>query len=124
MAERGQVFKCSEHELMVEVLHGGDGALEIHGKPMKLMAENTVDASREKHVPVIERIPGGFRVKVGGVPHPMEEKHYIEWIELTAGDLVLRRYLKPGQEPVAEFMVQADQVTAREFCNLHGLWKA
>jgi len=91
---------------------------------MKRLSENTVDASKEKHIPVVERLPNGFKVTVGSVPHPMEEKHYIEWIELIAGDTVLRQYLKPGQPAVAVFEgVKAATVVAREFCNLHGLWK-
>lgn len=124
MAGRGQVFKCSEHEILVEVLHGGDGELQINGKPMKQMTENTVDAATEKHVPVIQRTSHGYTVHVGSVAHPMEESHYIEWIELVAGDMVCRKYLKPGDQPVAEFPVVGENVVAREYCNLHGLWKA
>jgi len=91
---------------------------------MKLVSENTVEASKEKHIPVIERISGGVKVTVGSIAHPMEEKHYIEWIELLAGDTVLRQYLKPGVPPVAIFEgVTATNLVAREFCNLHGLWK-
>lgn len=90
---------------------------------MKLLKENTVDASKEKHIPVIEPLNNGYKVTVGSVPHPMEEKHYIEWIELVAGDAVHRQYLKPGQAPVAVFEgVRAVAISAREFCNLHGLW--
>jgi superoxide reductase len=91
---------------------------------MKLMVENTVDAAKEKHVPVIEKIAGGFKVKVGSVAHPMEQKHYIEWIEIIAGDTVYSRFLKPGEAPEAVFTIDAQEVTAREYCNLHGLWKA
>ena len=91
---------------------------------MKLQAENTVDAAREKHVPVIEMGNGQITVKVGSVPHPMEEKHYIEWIEVVAGGKTYYQFLKPGEAPEATFCVDADQVIAREYCNLHGLWKA
>jgi superoxide reductase len=109
---------------MTEVLHAGDGEMVCCGQPMKRLAENTTDAAKEKHVPVIEKIPGGYRVKVGSVAHPMEEKHYIEWIELQTEDTVYRRFLKPGQAPEAVFLTDATSVSAREYCNLHGLWKA
>jgi superoxide reductase len=91
---------------------------------MKLMAENTTDAAKEKHVPVVEKVPGGLKVKVGSVAHPMEEKHYIEWIELIADGRAYRQFLAPGQAPEAFFPVEAAQITAREYCNIHGLWKA
>jgi len=108
---------------MVEMIHDGIGQLVCCGKPMKLYEENTVDASKEKHVPVIEKVAGVFRVKVGSVPHPMEEKHYIEWIEVIADGKTYRQFLKPGDVPEAVFMIDASTVTAREYCNLHGLWK-
>jgi superoxide reductase len=90
---------------------------------MVQMVENTVDAAKEKHVPVVENVSGGIKVKVGDVPHPMEEKHYIEWVEIIADGKAYRQFLNPGETPEATFDVQADQVTAREYCNLHGLWK-
>ena len=94
------------------------------GQPMVLMTENTVDAAKEKHVPVIEKVAEGFKVKVGSVAHPMEEKHYIEWIEIIADGQAYRQFLKPGQAPEATFCIKANKVTAREYCNLHGHWKA
>ncbi|MBN1687437.1 MAG: desulfoferrodoxin [Spirochaetales bacterium] len=124
MAEKLQVYKCEICGNIVEVLHGGAGELVCCGEPMKLYEENTVDAAKEKHVPVIEKTSDGYRVKVGGVAHPMEDKHYIEWIELIADGKAYREFLKPGSEPVAQFCVKASKVTAREYCNLHGLWKA
>lgn len=124
MAERYQVYKCEACGNIVEVLHGGEGELVCCGQPMQLLTENTVDAAKEKHVPVIEKIDGGYKVKVGEVAHPMEEKHYIVWIELIADGATYRKYLQPGEAPEAVFMVTAASVTAREFCNLHGLWKA
>lgn len=124
MAERLEVYKCAACGNIVEVLHGGAGELVCCGEPMKLFKENTVDAAKEKHVPVIEKTANGYKVSVGSVPHPMEEKHWIEWIELIADGKCYRQFLNPGDEPVAEFCVQADSVAAREFCNLHGLWKA
>jgi superoxide reductase len=108
----------------VEVLHEGQGELVCCGQPMKLFVENTVDASKEKHVPVIEKTATGFKVKVGSVAHPMEEQHYIEWIEAIADGKAYRQFLKPGMAPEAQFEVQATQITAREYCNLHGLWRA
>jgi superoxide reductase len=124
MAERYQVYKCDVCGNIVEVMHGGAGELVCCGQPMKLFTENTVDAAQEKHVPVIEKVDGGFNVKVGEVAHPMEEKHWIEFIEIIADGKVYRQYLNPGDAPEAFFNVAADQVTAREYCNLHGLWKA
>ncbi|OGR52114.1 MAG: desulfoferrodoxin [Elusimicrobia bacterium GWA2_62_23] len=126
MAERREVYKCEACGNIVEVLHGGPGVLVCCGADMKPMFENTVDASKEKHVPVIEKTEKGVKVKVGGVPHPMEEKHFIEWIELVADGKVFREYLKPGQPAEATFCLcfQPKTLEAREYCNLHGLWKA
>ncbi len=124
MAEKLQVYKCDVCGNIVEVLHGGVGELVCCGQPMTLQTENTVDASKEKHVPVIEKVAGGYKVKVGAVAHPMEEKHHIEWIELIAGDKAYRQFLKIGDAPEAFFATDATSVSAREYCNLHGLWKA
>jgi superoxide reductase len=123
MAQKLEVYKCAVCGNIVEVLHGGAGELVCCGEPMKKMTENTVDAAKEKHVPVIEKIDGGFKVKVGSVAHPMEEKHYIEWIELLADGRAYRQFLEPGMAPEAVFSIQAEAVTVREYCNLHGLWK-
>jgi superoxide reductase len=123
MAERLEVYKCEVCGNIVEVLHGGGGELVCCGQPMVRMVENTVDAAKEKHVPVIEKVPGGIKVKVGSVAHPMEGKHYIEWVEIIADGKAYRQFLNPGEAPEATFNVAADQVTAREYCNLHGLWK-
>ncbi|UCF93918.1 MAG: desulfoferrodoxin [Desulfobacterales bacterium] len=123
MAERLEVYKCDTCGNIIEVLHGGAGELVCCGAAMKRMVENTVDAAKEKHVPVIEKIAGGVKVKVGDVPHPMEEKHYIEWVEILADGKADRQFLKPGQAPEATFMTDAQNITAREYCNLHGLWK-
>jgi superoxide reductase len=106
------------------VLHGGGGELVCCGQPMNLFVENTVDAAKEKHVPVLEQTAGGIAVKVGSVPHPMEQKHYIEWVEVIADGKAYRQFLKPGEAPEAVFNIDAAEVTAREYCNLHGLWKA
>ncbi|MBN2459744.1 desulfoferrodoxin [Candidatus Woesearchaeota archaeon] len=124
MTELNQVYKCNICGNIVEMVHAGVGELVCCGQPMKLMKENTVDASQEKHVPVIEKTEKGFKVKVGSVPHPMESSHYIEWIELIADGKAYRQHLKPGDKPEAEFCIKAAKVTAREYCNLHGLWKA
>jgi superoxide reductase len=124
MTRRLEVYKCEVCGNIVEVLHEGAGALVCCGKEMKLLVENTVEAAKEKHVPVIERTAKGIRVKIGSVPHPMEEKHYIEWIELIADGKAYRQFLRPGDKPEAEFMIAAQQLTAREHCNLHGLWKS
>lgn len=123
MAERLDIYKCAACGNIVEVLHGGDGELTCCGEPMKRLVASTADAAMEKHVPVIEKTDGGYKVKVGSVPHPMAAEHYIEWIELLADGCAYRRFLEPGQEPEALFKIEADTISAREFCNVHGLWK-
>jgi superoxide reductase len=124
MAEKLEIYKCDICGNIVEVFQGGAGELVCCGEPMELLNENTVDAAKEKHVPVIEKTPTGFTVKVGSVPHPMEEKHFIQWIELIADNKIYRQTLKPGEKPEATFTISASKVTAREYCNLHGHWKA
>lgn len=124
MAEKLQVYKCEACGNIVEVLHGGGGELVCCGDPMVLFVENTVDAAKEKHVPVVEKVDQGIKVKVGSVPHPMEEKHYIEWVEVIVDGKVCREFLKPGDAPEALFNLQDENVTAREYCSIHGLWKA
>lgn len=124
MTEKLAIYKCNECGNIVEVLHAGAGELVCCGQPMKLFKENTTDGAKEKHVPVIEKTATGYLVKVGSVPHPMEEKHWIEFIELVADGKVYRQDLNPGDKPEAEFCIKADKVYAREYCNLHGLWKA
>jgi len=124
MAKQLEVYKCEICGNIVEVLHAGAGELVCCGEPMVLMEENTVDAAKEKHVPVIEIGADSITVKVGSVAHPMEAAHYIEWVELIADGKAYRQFLKPGEAPEATFPVVAKQVTAREYCNLHGLWKA
>ena len=124
MAERLEVYKCDSCGNIIEVLHGGAGELVCCGQPMNLLAENTVDAAKEKHVPVVEKTPDGVKVKVGSVAHPMEAKHYIEWIEIIADGKSYRQFLNPGEAPEATFKVDAENVTAREYCNIHGHWKA
>ncbi len=126
MTELLQIYKCQVCTNIVEVVHAGKGTLVCCEEDMELMTENTVDAAYEKHVPVIETGDGEVKVKVGSEPHPMEEKHYIEWIELIVNGKVYRQFLKPGDVPEAVFQVNADkaQLKAREYCNIHGLWKA
>lgn len=124
MTKVTEVYKCNLCGNIVEVLHPGAGALVCCNEKMALMVENTVDASKEKHVPVIEVGANSITVKVGSVPHPMEAAHYIEWIELIADGKVYRQQLQPGQAPEATFPVIAKQVSVREYCNLHGLWTA
>lgn len=124
MIKQKQIYKCSECGNIVEVIHAGGGQLVCCGHPMVLQEENTVDASKEKHVPVIEKTDKGFLVKVGSVPHPMEDAHYIEWIEIIFDNKSYRKFLKSGDAPEAEFEIDAEAVEARAYCNLHGLWKS
>ncbi len=124
MAKQFDVFKCEICGNIVELLHVGGGELVCCGQPMTLMEEKTADSATEKHVPVIEKKDGGLSVKVGSVPHPMEEKHFIEWIEVTVDGKVCKKFLKPGDAPEAFFAVDGNVVKAREYCNIHGLWKS
>lgn len=124
MPKQLEIYKCEHCGNIVEILQGGGADIICCGEPMKYMEEGVTDAAKEKHVPVIEKIDGGYKVSVGSVAHPMEEKHYIQWIELLADGVSYTHFLKPGDAPVAEFLIKADKVCAREYCNLHGHWKA
>ena len=124
MGKRYQIFQCEKCKSMVEIMHDSGCDPACCGQPMKGLTENTTDAAKEKHVPAIEKTPDGFRVQVGSVSHPMEAEHFIEWIEFLADDVSYMKYLKPGDKPEALFSVKASAVSAREFCNKHGLWKA
>lgn len=124
MAKHLEIYACELCTNIVEVIHAGDGELVCCGQPMKFLAEGVTDAAKEKHVPVIEKTANGYKVMVGSVAHPMEEKHYIEWIELIADGISYTQFLKPGQKPEAEFCIDAKNVVAREYCNIHGHWKS
>ncbi|MEW6407655.1 MAG: desulfoferrodoxin [Patescibacteria group bacterium] len=125
MIKLNQIYKCSVCGNIVQVLYAGGGQLVCCGKQMELLEEKTEDVGAEKHVPVIEEIKEGVKVKIGSVPHPMEESHFIEFIEvLTRQGKICRKYLKPGQAPEAEFYVKLEDIEmVREYCNIHGLWK-
>lgn len=123
MAQRNEVYKCEACGNIVEVLHGGEGELVCCGEAMKKLAASTEDKGKEKHVPVKEQTGSDLTVKVGDVPHPMEEEHYIEWIEVLDGNTAYRQYLKPGQDPKAVFANLGTGATAREYCNVHGMWE-
>ncbi len=123
MAEKLAVYKCDVCGNVAEILTAGGAELMCCGQQMTMQAENTTDAAVEKHVPVLEKVEGGWQVSVGSVDHPMTEDHLIEWIELTAGDAVYRQFLSASDKPTAFFPVAADGVSARAYCNLHGLWK-
>jgi superoxide reductase len=124
MTKRLQVYKCNKCGNIVEILHEGVGQLVCCNEPMKHIEENTVDAAKEKHVPVIEKQDGNTIVRVGSIAHPMEDKHYIEWIEINADGIIHRAFLKPGDAPEAIFTISAESVVAREYCSIHGLWKS
>jgi len=124
MTKKLEVYKCEICGNIVEVLHEGVGQLVCCGQTMKLLEEKTEEQGKEKHLPVIEKIDSGIKVKVGSVPHPMEEKHYIEWIEVIADDRISRKFLSPGDSPEADFAIASEKVEAREYCNVHGLWKS
>lgn len=123
MTKLNQIYRCNVCGNMVEMVHGSIGTLVCCGQPMELLRENSIDASKEKHVPVIEKTSSGVKVKVGETPHPMEDAHYIEWIEIITDGKVCKKFLKPGDAPEAEFCVKVENIEARAYCNLHGLWK-
>lgn len=123
MTKLKQIYKCNICGNVVEVLHAGVGQLVCCGQPMELLIEKTEDVGLEKHVPIIEKVGNKVKVKVGSVQHPMEQKHYIEWIEITAEGKTCRKFLKPGEKPEAEFKTPAEKIQAREHCSIHGLWK-
>jgi superoxide reductase len=124
MTHLNQIYKCSICGNIVEVVRSGNGELVCCGQPMELKRENSVDAAKEKHVPIIEKNGRSVLVKVGSAPHPMEEEHFIEWIEIIVGGKTYRQFLKPGYEPQAKFHITGNHVQARAYCNLHGLWKS
>lgn len=119
MTKQKEIYKCSICGNIVEVVHSGMGELVCCGQPMELQVEKEIDEGKEKHVPVVEKTERGILVKVGEVPHPMEEKHYIEWIEANN----CKVFLKPGDDPSAEFNISGE-VKVRIYCNIHGLWKS
>jgi len=123
-ANKKNVYRCSICGNVVELLHSGGGQLVCCGKPMELLEEKTEDEGMEKHVPVVEKTGTGIKVKVGSVPHPMEEAHFIEWVELLSDGFSAKKFLKPGQPPEAEFRFSGKNAKARVYCNLHGLWKS
>jgi len=123
MTRLNEIYKCNVCGNIVEMVHAGRGQLVCCGRPMELLAEKSQEAGTEKHLPVVEKTETGILVKVGEVPHPMEEKHFIEFIEVISGGKALRKYLRPGEKPEAEFGVSAEKAVAREYCSVHGLWK-
>jgi len=125
MTKRMQVYKCEVCGNIVELLHEGKGELVCCGQPMKLMEEKVQEEGKEKHLPVIEATNLGAKVKVGSVPHPMEEKHYIEWVEIEVDNRIYRKFLLPGDSPEIEFPIKQEKIkSVREYCNIHGLWRS
>lgn len=123
--EKLQVYKCSVCGIIAEILDGGAGQMSCCEEKMNLLKEKTEDVGKEKHVPVVEEAEEGVKVKVGGVPHPMEQNHFIQWIEVIAGGKALREFLSPGQSPEATFQIHRASINiVREYCSLHGLWKS
>ena len=124
MTELNQIYKCNVCGNIAEVLHAGAGKLICCGQPMELLKEKTGDVGSEKHVPVVEKTNTGMKVKVGSIPHPMEDAHYIEWVEVIADGRIYRKFLEPGDKPEAGFEIKSEKIRARGYCNVHGLWKS
>ena len=125
MTKVREIYKCNICGNIIEVLHAGVGELVCCGEPMELLKEKTQDSAVEKHVPYVEKTQDGILVKVGqNQDHPMDEKHYIEWIQVIADNVSYRKFLKPDDKPQAKFDIKEDKIEAREYCNIHGLWKS
>ena len=125
MVKIKEIYKCEICGNIVETIHAGGGSLVCCGQEMSLIEEKTEDSSIEKHVPYIEKTKNGILVKIGqNQDHPMTEEHYIEWIQIIANNKSYRKFLKPGDKPQAEFEINEDNIIAREYCNIHGLWKS
>ncbi len=126
MSQLKQVYRCNVCGHIIEIVNPGAGQLVCCGQPMELLSEKIQDEGMEKHVPIIEKTTSGYKVKIGSIPHPMEAVHYIQWIELILDGVILRKHLNPGEAPEAEFCVSVEvqSVSAREYCNMHGLWKS
>jgi len=119
-----EIYKCNICGNVVEMVYAGAGEIICCGEAMHLLEGKTTEEGNEKHVPVIEKIEGGYLIKVGEVPHPMTPEHYIQWIEVIADGKVYKKFLLPTDKPEAKFEIEADKIIAREYCNLHGLWKS
>jgi len=124
MSKQKQVYRCNICGNMVEILQAGTGNLVCCGREMQLLEERIGDVGPEKHIPIIEKSGPKLKVIVGEIPHPMEKDHHIEWIEIIRDDRVYRKFLKPNDKPEAEFEIDTDKIMAREYCNIHGLWKS
>ena len=125
MSQKFEVYKCLACGNIIEVLHGGDGKLTCCAKEMQCMKENTVEASTEKHIPVLTKIDDGYEIKVGAIEHPSEESHYIEWIDVILNDnRNLKKFINPGDSPIIYIKPNAEIIEVKAYCNLHGLWKA
>jgi superoxide reductase len=123
MTNKKEIYKCEVCGNIVEVLHDGVGTLVCCGQPMNLMKEKTEEEGNEKHIPVILENEEGVNVKIGSVEHPMTEEHYIEWIEISTENGESKKFLTPDDKPEANFPVKNKNIKAREYCNIHGLWK-
>jgi len=126
MSRQFEAYKCEKCFAIVEVFQGGGGTFACCDSPMTLLKEGVTDAAKEKHVPVAERTGKGIKVKVGELAHPMEEKHWVQWVELVGDNFSCTHFLRPGDAPEVEFACGSacgDKLTVRAYCNLHGHWK-
>jgi superoxide reductase len=124
MPQINQIYKCNVCGKIIEILNPGNPETECCGQAMELLEAKAKEAEgKEKHVPVIEKTESGYKIKVGSVPHPMLAEHYIQWIEILADGVSYKTFLQPGESPEAEFCVKAEKITARIYCNVHGLWQ-
>lgn len=119
-----QICKCNVCGNIVEILHAGAGSLVCCNQPMEKLVEKNQEEGFEKHLPVIEKRGNLIKIKVGDVLHPMEDAHFIEWIEIIEDGVSYRKVLSPGQSPEMQMEVGGGEIFVRSFCNIHGLWKS
>ena len=118
------IYKCPVCGNVIELEYVGGGPLSCCGKPMILQEAGTTDGATEKHIPFIQKKDNGYLIRIGEVEHPMVETHYIEWIEIIAGDRIYKKFLKPGDKPEVFFdNINEEHFLVREYCNIHGLWE-
>lgn len=133
MTKINEIYHCSICGNIISVFHDGPGVLSCCDQTMSLLKSNTIEASLEKHIPVFQKTKKGFKIQVGSIPHPMEEKHFIEWLEFAIEDKIIRKQFRPGEK--AELIIECQNYNLdnckkdnpkwiRAYCNLHGLWKS
>ncbi len=121
---RFDIYKCDKYGIIAQIMTTGAGKLVCCETSMDKMIENTTDAAKEKHIPVVEKIGNRLEVKVGSVNHPMNEDHFIQWVEVVGNEESFLKFLSYTDKPEAVFDLECDEFYVRAYCNLHGLWRS